>query len=230
MLKLKLSATTVGLACALATTLSSGNAIAQNEFCRGNEVLTASYCAGDDLESEEAKLYEQTSNSPQENILIAQSTYDAELLELTNAQRTQNGMRALQYSPLLGQAAQLHAEDMARNDFFDHTGSDGSSISQRISRTGYSLIAVGENIYYQNPQGNPVDAVVGWMNSPGHRRNILDSSFTEVGFGYATDGNNHYFVQVFAAPDNRQTQPSQSQQPPSNQQLPPRSHPIDWLW
>ncbi|NJK70070.1 MAG: hypothetical protein HC941_29410 [Microcoleus sp. SU_5_3] len=126
--------------------------------------------------------------------------FDAELLQLTNAERSKAGLSPLRFSNQLDQAADLHADDMARNHFSSHTGSDGSNIGDRIARVGYQVSSGGENINSQSPTSSAANAVGWWMNSPGHRANILNPNFTEIGFGYSLDGNLHRFVQVFATP------------------------------
>jgi uncharacterized protein YkwD len=133
------------------------------------------------------------------SILLISSRQDGRLLELTNQQRANNGVAALRLSAQLGRAAQSHAEDMANRNFFSHTGSNGSSMSDRVNQAGYSWQAVGENIY-MGTSATPRQAVTGWMNSPGHRRNILNSNYTEIGFGVASRGRDVYYVQVFGRP------------------------------
>lgn len=71
---------------------------------------------------------------------------------------------------------------MACNGFFSHTGSDGSSPSQRISRQGYHWSAIAENI--AAGYGDPASVVAGWMGSQGHKENLLNPDYTEVGIGY----------------------------------------------
>jgi uncharacterized protein YkwD len=127
-------------------------------------------------------------------------TYRAELLRLTNLERQRAGLRPLTLSTPLGQAAQAHAIDMARNQFFSHTGSNGSSMASRARAVGYAYSYVGENIGagYVSPEA----AVRAWMNSAGHRANILNPNYTEIGFGYtnASGGQyRNYWVQVFGA-------------------------------
>jgi uncharacterized protein YkwD len=87
------------------------------------------------------------------------------------------------WSDNLAMAAYLHSEDMALNGFFSHTGSDGSSAGQRISRQGYLWSAYGENIAVGNPTVSSV--LQGWLGSEGHCRNLMDPAFTEIGAGYA---------------------------------------------
>jgi uncharacterized protein YkwD len=87
------------------------------------------------------------------------------------------------WSENLAMAAYLHSEDMALNNFFSHTGSDGSSAGQRISRQGYPWRAYGENIAVGYPTVSSV--IQGWLGSEGHCRNLMDPDFTEIGAGYA---------------------------------------------
>jgi len=91
----------------------------------------------------------------------------------------------------LNQAATNHANDMTTNNFFSHTGSDGSNVGTRVTRTGYNWSTVGENIAsgYRSAQ----EVHDGWMNSSGHRANILNSNYTQIGI--ARSGN--IWVQVF---------------------------------
>jgi len=87
------------------------------------------------------------------------------------------------WSANLAMAAYLHSEDMALNNFFSHTGADGSTPGQRISRQGYPWRTYGENIAVGYPT---VSAVIqGWLGSEGHCRNMMDPAFTGIGAGYA---------------------------------------------
>ena len=87
------------------------------------------------------------------------------------------------WSDNLAIAAYLHSEDMVLNNFFSHTGSDGSSAGQRISRQGYPWRTYGENIAVGYPTVSSV--IQGWLGSEGHCRNLMDPAFTEIGAGYA---------------------------------------------
>ncbi len=89
---------------------------------------------------------------------------------------------AVSWSDALAMAAYLHSEDMAWNDFFSHTGSDGSSAGQRITRQGYAWRTYGENIAVGYPTVSSV--IQGWLGSEGHCRNIMNPAFTEIGAGY----------------------------------------------
>ncbi|MEA5573016.1 CAP domain-containing protein [Calothrix sp. UHCC 0171] len=130
-----------------------------------------------------------------------QSEYNSALLELTNAERQKAGLPPLRFSSTLGQAAQDHAEDMVRNNFFDHAGSNGSQPAQRAKKRGYSSSYIGENIAAGNT--TPEETIRQWMNSSGHRENILSANYTEIGFGYVKNSSykyGHVWVQVFGSP------------------------------
>ena len=88
------------------------------------------------------------------------------------------------WSDNLAMAAYLHSEDMVLNNFFSHTGSDGSSAGQRISRQGYPWWTYGENIAVGYPTVSSV--IQGWLGSAGHCQNMMNPAFTEIGAGYAT--------------------------------------------
>lgn len=97
------------------------------------------------------------------------------------------------WNNLLEKAAVLHSADMNKNNYFSHTGLDGSSAGDRITRVGYNWRAYGENIAkgYASEQA----VMNGWLQSEGHCKNIMSSNVKEVGAG--RDGN--YWTQVFAA-------------------------------
>jgi len=87
------------------------------------------------------------------------------------------------WSDNLAMAAYLHSEDMVLNNFFSHTGADGSSPGQRISRQGYPWRTYGENIAVGYPTVSSV--IQGWLGSEGHCMNLMNPAFTEIGAGYA---------------------------------------------
>lgn len=128
-------------------------------------------------------------------------SYLTELLELTNAERQRAGLAPLTLSTTLSSAAQRHAEDLVRSGIFSHTGSDGSQPSDRALDAGYPFRYVGENIAAGGSTASMT--IQQWMNSIGHRDNILKPEYTEVGFGYIADENTpyrYYWVQVFGSP------------------------------
>ncbi|RMF68803.1 MAG: CAP domain-containing protein [Cyanobacteria bacterium J069] len=130
------------------------------------------------------------------------SGFIAEVLRLTNQFRQQNGVQALSYNNKLGNAAQGHSLNMANQDFFSHTGKDGSTIGQRVTAAGYQWSTTGENI--AAGYTTPAAVVEGWINSPGHRANLLNPNYQEIGIGYYHLANDtgqvnyyHYWTQNF---------------------------------
>lgn len=107
----------------------------------------------------------------------------------------------LKLSAVLNRAALIHSQDMANKDFFEHQGSDGSKVSDRVTRVGYTWRTVGENIAIGSQTAEAV--VQGWIASPGHCVNIMSPSFTEMGIAFVADPKSDagiYWTQVFAAP------------------------------
>jgi uncharacterized protein YkwD len=115
-----------------------------------------------------------------------------------NATRAANGCGPVAANPELTASAARHARDMLDNGVQSHTGSDGSSLSQRVTDAGYAGYAqVGEIVYWStDPRSAPGAAVAWWMNSPGHRAIITDCALTEAGFSAVSDG-----VEMTAAGD-----------------------------
>ncbi len=135
---------------------------------------------------------------PAQHLSQAEDPAVAELLTRVNQERQQAGVNPLRLNPQLTTAAQGHAQDMANTGRISHTGSDGSTMRSRIDATGYRWRAIGENV----AMGQPTAAAVmeSWLNSPGHRQNLLNPTFTELGLGRAEAGGRLYWVQVFAKP------------------------------
>lgn len=119
----------------------------------------------------------------------------AEVLALVNKERAAVGCPVLTVNEKLTKAAQDHSEDMAAHSNMSHTGSDGSDPGQRITRAGYQWTTYAENVAYGYPTAAKV--MEGWMNSPGHKRNILDCNVKEIGIGLAQPG--QYWTQDFGA-------------------------------
>lgn len=127
------------------------------------------------------------------------------VVERTNSYRSQNGCQPLTLESRLTQAAQKHAEDMANSDYFSHTGLNGSTPWDRITATGYTYSTAAENIFAG--AGTPEEAVDGWYDSEGHRKNMLNCDLEQIGVGYyylendTGNVNYHtYWVQVFGTP------------------------------
>ncbi|WP_116807782.1 CAP domain-containing protein [Steroidobacter cummioxidans] len=132
------------------------------------------------------------------------------VLSLVNAARAtarKCGPRQLEAAPpltlsaTLSRAALNHSQDMANKNFFEHQGSDGSTVGVRTARAGYKWRTVGENIAVGVE--TPEAVVQGWLNSPGHCVNIMTPGFTEMGIAFVVDRKSEagiYWTQVFAAP------------------------------
>lgn len=118
----------------------------------------------------------------------------SQLLDAHNRYRAQHNVPALALNAKLTAAAQKHARWMANNRRMSHTGVGGSSFADRIRAEGYDFRMGGENIAagYKSVDA----AMTGWMNSPGHRANILNPNYKEVGLGVV----NNYWCTVFATP------------------------------
>lgn len=122
----------------------------------------------------------------------------------TNAQRNSNGLPGLTQNNLLVQAAQNKANDMATRDYWSHNTPDGRTPWTFVSSVGYSYRTVGENLAYGFMSAS--DTLDGWMNSPGHRANILNTSYTEMGVGianspdYQNSGPQTIIVAMYASP------------------------------
>ncbi|MFI9248445.1 CAP domain-containing protein [Streptomyces sp. NPDC053069] len=120
----------------------------------------------------------------------------AEVVVLTNAARGRAGLPPLAVDPLLTAAAQAHCADMVARDFYDHTCPDGSQPWDRARAAGSRRHTIGENIACG--QRSPAEVVDGWVNSPGHRANILKREFGHIGVGFAGGGRaGTYWAQLF---------------------------------
>jgi uncharacterized protein YkwD len=122
------------------------------------------------------------------------------VIVLINQERAKSNCPALVAEAILMRVAQAHSQDMAANDFFDHTGSDGRDPFQRMHEAGYDYRTAAENV--AAGVKTPAEVVALWMDSPGHRANMLNCAFRETGVGYAADPGDklmyeHYWTQVF---------------------------------
>ncbi|MGW7603414.1 CAP domain-containing protein [Streptomyces antimycoticus] len=122
----------------------------------------------------------------------------SEVIALTNAERAAARLAPLAPDPRLTAAAQEHSDDMVARDFYSHTGPEGHQPWDRARAAGATHRGIGENIACG--QRSPAEVLRGWMNSPGHRANILKPDFTHIGVGQATGSRaGTYWTQVFGA-------------------------------
>ncbi len=119
--------------------------------------------------------------------------YEKKVVELVNEIRTENGLPKLAHDWELSRVARYKSQDMKDNKYFSHTSPVYGSPFDMIKNFGISYRSAGENIArgYSTPEA----VVNGWMNSSGHRANILNSSYTRIGIGYVKSGN--YWTQMF---------------------------------
>lgn len=119
-----------------------------------------------------------------------------QVVNLVNKERKANGLSSLSLDSQLAKLAQLKAEDMAKNAYFSHTSPTYGSAFDMMKTYGVSYKTAGENI--AKGQKTAESVMNGWMNSSGHRANILRSDYTKIGVGYAksADGTT-YWVQMF---------------------------------
>jgi uncharacterized protein (TIGR03000 family) len=120
------------------------------------------------------------------------------VLELTNIERARAGLPPLKADPRLCQAARQHTANMAQHNVLAHTLA-GTTFVDRMRRAGYVHAAAGENC--AQGQQSPAAAVASWMQSPGHRSNLLNPRYTEIGIGIASSASGEkFYTQLFARP------------------------------
>ena len=132
------------------------------------------------------------------------TTQHIDLLTDTNAERTVAGLLPLTSNDLLDAAAQAKADDMVARNYWSHATPDGEDPWEFITHTGYAYQSAGENLASGFSTNSGV--IDGWMKSPGHRKNLMSGTYTQVGFGSATsqnyqgDGPQTIIVALYALP------------------------------
>ncbi len=121
---------------------------------------------------------------------------EQQVIALVNASRTSMGLGAVRCDPAMTAVARGHSSDMCSRDYFDHTGLDGRDPFDRLRDGGVRFSSASENI--AQGQGDPDEVHTAWMNSAGHRRNILDGDYGRIGVGFDRCGGQRYWTQVFA--------------------------------
>ena len=121
------------------------------------------------------------------------SAYETEVVRLVNVERARYGLAALTADAELSRGARVKSQDMRDKGYFSHESPTYGSPFQMMKSFGISYRTAGENIAYG--YATPEKVVQAWMNSEGHRANILNSSYTRLGVGYVADG--HYWTQWF---------------------------------
>lgn len=150
-------------------------------------------CESETPSTNETESPSTPSEQPSDSSSSASSSYVTEVIRLVNVERAKEGLSALTENTALSQVAQLKSQDMCDNKYFSHTSPTYGSPFDMMKKYGITYKTAGENIAmgYKTPAA----VVEGWMNSSGHRANILSSSFTQIGVGYVQSGN--YWTQMF---------------------------------
>lgn len=131
---------------------------------------------------------------------------EQEILRATNFERESLGFEPLKYDSGLADLARYHSANMARHDFFAHEDHEGKTVGSRAQARYSQLlyVSIGENLAsLTNATDSKMvvtEAISGWMDSPGHRENILNSRFTHLGVGVIVEGRKVLITQVFAYP------------------------------
>ena len=133
----------------------------------------------------------QILNIPEKNLTVI--NYENEVIRLVNEIRVKNGLKALKSDWELSRVARYKSQDMKDNNYFSHTSPVYGTPFTMIKNFGISYKSAAENI--AKGQTTPQAVVNAWMNSPGHRANILNASYKKIGVGYVADGN--YWTQMF---------------------------------
>lgn len=129
----------------------------------------------------------------------ALKSYEEEVARLVNEERAKNGLPALKLNWEISRVARLKSQDMINKNYFSHTSPTYGSPFRMMESFGIRFSAAGENIAYG--QRTPAEVMRAWMNSSGHRANILSRSFTQIGVGAAKKSNGViYWTQMFIKP------------------------------
>ncbi|MGY4690661.1 CAP domain-containing protein [Salibacterium sp. K-3] len=150
-----------------------------------------------DREAEPRPKAEMEGNDKQQESGGGQQTQNrsvkAEVIALTNEEREKQGLNSLKEDETVAKAAQAKSEDMAENNYFAHQSPTYGSPFNMLKEYGADFRSAAENI--AAGQATPEQAVEGWMNSEGHRKNILNEDLTHIGIGYEENG--RYWTQMF---------------------------------
>ena len=133
--------------------------------------------------------------TPDQDNGTSQGDFASQVVALVNAERAKQGLSALKVDAKVQQAALVRAQESAQS--FSHTRPNGSSFSTALTEAGVSFRRSGENIAYG--QSTPQQVMNAWMNSSGHRANILNENFTTIGVGYTVIKGTAYWAQLFTA-------------------------------
>ena len=144
-----------------------------------------------------AEAYSTATPTP---VVIAAAEIEAQIFQAINQVREQNHLSPLLLAKDLGIVARFHSKDMAARDYFSHVSPEGDNMQKRIERAGITnWNRLAENLASNFGHADPVSvAIKGWLESPHHLQNILDTNVTETGIGVAVDNKGRvYLTQLF---------------------------------
>jgi uncharacterized protein YkwD len=133
---------------------------------------------------------------PSNHPINVQASAEQKILELMNAKRTEAGLQPLTMDNTLVQVARYKSNNMIQNNFFSHTNPDGTKWTNWLQAIGYKYTTTGENIAYNT--SDPVELFTQWWNSPGHRANMMNASYTKVGIGVVYGNGKYMGTQTFS--------------------------------
>ncbi len=163
-----------------------------NSFLKGWTTYFYQLIIGDSNSNDEKPENDNTQN----DVVIENNSKASQILSLVNQERQARGLAKLTLDAKANKVAQVKAEDMAKKGYFSHTSPTYGSPFEMLKYFGVSYKAAGENI--AKGQKTAQSVMNGWMNSQGHKANILNSNYTKLGVGYAVDANGTpYWVQMF---------------------------------
>ena len=131
----------------------------------------------------------------------ATAEMEEQIVQRINEIRQQQGLESLRINSKLAEVARNYSRKMAEENFFSHDSPEGDRVGERVQNVGIFYLLVGENLFKSTNIPQPVsNAVQGWMDSPGHRENILRSEYRETGVGVWQQGSSYYITQLFLQP------------------------------
>ncbi|MFD1848738.1 CAP domain-containing protein [Oceanobacillus bengalensis] len=176
------------------TDLTKKQTPVQQEQGSGNNFRPISMQSGEGNQPPTQNQGEQLSpNRQNQNQDVALTEFEQEVVRLTNQERRRAGLSNLEVDSTLSGVAREKSKDMQANNYFSHTSPTYGSPFDMMAQYGVTYRQAGENI--ARGQNSPEEVVRAWMNSEGHRANILKGGYTHIGVGYVQDGN--YWTQMF---------------------------------
>ncbi|MFP4349580.1 MAG: CAP domain-containing protein [Desulfococcaceae bacterium] len=148
---------------------------------------------GNSLSADESK----TAHGPEPQTEVIRHM-EARILSRINEVRKEHDLPDLEENELLSRVARDYSRQMLQEDFFSHFGPSGRTVADRVEAAGLQYRWVGENLAMTENINQPAEGLVqDWMDSPSHRKNILDENYRQTGIGIWKEGDNYYFTHVF---------------------------------